>query len=560
MNPTAGSNPASAAGKGCLTVFLGLFAIIGLIFTALIGKSSFDTLRTHFWDKTDCTILESSIREKGDSFEFDVRYSYRANGRMLTGTRFRAGMQTSLNPEEAERARHRYAAGNNATCHVNASVPSESVLEQGSLWLLLFAPLPLLFTIIGVGGIIGVWRAPRTAGEKAMSEKLRPRGAATIGLRIFGLIFALAGGGMLHTMLIRPMLKETSAANWPTVECEIVSSELRSHAGSEGGSNYSIDIRYRYAFGGQKYTGTRYNFESGSSSSRKWRAAVVADLPPGKKTVCHVNPADPFEAVLSIRASPDRWFGLLPGLFLVVGLLVFFKAPAMTGGRGKRGPGVGSPVPAALPGGAGGSVELKPAVAPLTGFLVMLVIALFWNGIVWAILLNMGKGDGVGRIFLSIFALIGAGLIAVVTYQFLALFNPRPILTANSTSVPLGGVLDVQWRFTGNVRRLTKLTIALQAREEATYRRGTTTTTDRNIFANITLAETADRAQIASGTAKITIPRELMHTFTARNNKIIWTLHVAGDIPRWPDVGAEFIIDVLPAGLHALPVEERSES
>ncbi|MEQ1852994.1 MAG: DUF3592 domain-containing protein, partial [Chthoniobacteraceae bacterium] len=410
-----------------------------------------------------------------------------------------------------------------------------------------------------LGGIIGVWRTPQAPSEKAISERLPNHRAPTLLLQGLGLIFGLVGAGLLHVMLIRPMLKEAAAGDWPTVPCEIVSSRLGSHRGSKGGSTYSIDIRYRYEFRGKEYTGTRYNFETGSSSSRKWRAAAVAEFPAGRRTVCRVNPADPFEAVLSTRASPDRWFGLFPAIFLVVGLFLFFKAPAMGGGRKGRGPGGSGAVPAPVPlRGGGGVVELKPAVPPLTGFLVMLVIALFWNGIVWAILLSLGKGEWFGRIFVSLFALIGAGLIALVIYQFLSLFNPRPILTANSTAIPLGGTLEVHWRFTGNVRRLTKLTISLEAREEATYRRGTTTTTDRNVFATLPLTDTTDRGQMSSGTAKVTIPRELMHTLTAPNNKILWTLRVAGDIPKWPNVSAEFIITVLPAEPAVLPVEEPS--
>ena len=104
----------------------------------------------------------------------------------------------------------------------------------------------------------------------------------------------------------------------------------------------------------------------------------------------------------------------------------------------------------------------------------------------------------------------------------------------------------MRWRFTGNVRRLVKLKISLLAREEATYRRGTNTTTDRSVFVNTVLLDTADRAQFASGSVKADIPRDLIHTFTAPNNKIVWMLHVHGDIPKWPDVNAEFPITVLP--------------
>ena len=35
-----------------------------------------------------------------------------------------------------------------------------------------------------------------------------------------------------------------------------------------------------------------------------------------------------------------------------------------------------------------------------------------------------------------------------------------------------------------------------------------------------------------------------MHTFTANNNKIIWTIKMKGDINRWPDIDESFDITV----------------
>jgi len=551
------TSTSSTAGKGCATLFFSVFALVGLVFTAFIVNASFEIARTYFWDRTDCTIEASSVRKSGDSFDLDVRYSYRVQGRSFTGTRFRGGMSPSMDAGDAERARDRYAPGTGAVCYVDPSVPQESILERGSLWLLLIILFPLIFVAIGVGGIIGIWRA-KPAGAKAISEKHRSGVSAALGLRLFGLVFMLVGGGLLYVMLIRPTLKEATATKWPTVPCEITSSGLGSHRGSKGSTTYSVEIRYHYEFRSKEYTGSRYNFDTGSSSSREWRSKVVAQHPPGRKTVCFVNPEDPYEAVLSTAASSDRWFGLIPAVFLIVGLFVFFKAPAM--GAAKRGTGTAAntAVPAPLRGSTGGPVELKPSVARMAGCITMLIIALFWNGIVWTILLNMGRGETFGRIFLSIFALIGVGLIGAVVYQFLALFNPRPVLTANSTAIPLGGTLEVQWRFTGNVRRLRRLCISLDGREEATCRRGTTTTTDRIVFANLTVAETTDRGAMAGGNARLTIPAELMHTFTAPNNKIVWTLRVAGDIPKWPDVSAEFPISVLPREPHSHSTMETS--
>ena len=155
-------------------------------------------------------------------------------------------------------------------------------------------------------------------------------------------------------------------------------------------------------------------------------------------------------------------------------------------------------------------------------------------------------GDWGPRIFLSVFVLIGFGFVCAALYQLLAIFNPRPVLTVSAAAVPLGGATGVRWRFTGNVRRIAKLTISLMAREEATYRRGTSTTTDRILFVNAVLLDSADHAQFASGSVKVEIPRDSIHTFTAPNNKIVWLLRVHADIPKWPDVNAEFPITVLP--------------
>ena len=559
MNITISSGSTSVAGKGCATLFLGVFLVMGLVFAGLLGKAGYESLRTYFWDPTSCTIEESSADEGHGGASFHVRYSYTVKGRTYAGTRYKAGSNSRMDAADAERAVQRFPADSKATCHVNPSAPEESVLVREAPWILLFLVIPLLFVAIGAGGIIGVWRSKPEA-VKAVSERHGSRTRGVFGLRVFASIFILVGAGAMYGLLVRPTLRSFAAAGWPSVPCEVISSRVGVHSGDEGGSTYSVNIRYRYRFGGRDYTGTRYNFDTGSSSGRGWKDEVVRAHPPGLRTVCHVNPSDPLDSVLTTKASSDRWFGLIPGVFLAVGLLLFLKAPAMAGNRMQ---GIAAPIVSGVPAVpeplAGGPVELKPASTPLAGFIAIAIGALFWNGIVWAILLNLGKNGG-GRFFLGIFALIGAGLIALVAYQFLSLFNPRPILVASSQAIPLGGTLDIQWRFAGSVQRLTMLRIFLEGREEATYRRGTTTSTDRNIFANLTLIETRDRAVMREGSALLIIPAGLIHTFSSGNNKIIWMLRVAGEIPMWPDVGAEFPIVVLPLEPGAQPATATSAS
>ena len=561
MNITISSGSNSAMGKGCATVFLSVFAVAGSAFLFFFCKAGWDTVRAYSWTKTDCVIESSAMKESHDSAEFEVRYAYRFDGRNYVGTRYAVGMSPSMNAALAQRAVQRYSKGTTVFCYVNPSSPAESALRRGEPRVLLFGLIPLVFVFVGVGGLIAVWRA-KPEGSTAVSERHRGGGGgAVLGMRLFGSVFILLGGGLLYMMLIRPILKEMGAAKWPQVPCEILSSKVGQHSGSKGGYTYSVDVRYRYTFGGRELIGMNYSFDTGTSSSLGWRAVVVVSLPAGKKTVCYVNPDDPLDAVLSVKGSPDRWFGLIPAVFLVVGLFIFFKAPA-AGRRSGVVPisvtATGDGLPAIRRGGATGETELKQATPPGCAFAGITFFALFWNGITWGILLATRPGDWGPRIFLSVFVLIGFGLICAALYQFLALFNPRPVLAVSASAVPLGGTLDVRWRFTGNVRRIVKLTISLVAREEATYRRGTDTTTDRNIFVNTALLDTADRAQFSAGSVKLEIPRDSIHTFTAPNNKIVWMLCVRGDIPKWPDVNAEFPITVLPRDTATLFQEKPS--
>ena len=123
---------------------------------------------------------------------------------------------------------------------------------------------------------------------------------------------------------MRPALQVFSALSWSEVECEIVSSQVRSHSGDDS-VTYSVDVLYRYEFGGREYRSNRYQFMGGSSSGYDRRARIVEALPAGAVTPCYVDPDEPSEAVIERGFTPDTLFGLLPLLFAIVGLagLVF---------------------------------------------------------------------------------------------------------------------------------------------------------------------------------------------------------------------------------------------
>jgi len=181
--------------------------------------------------------------------------------------------------------------------------------------------------------------------------------------------------------------------------------------------------------------------------------------------------------------------------------------------------------------------------------MVLTIVAVFWNGIVSVfvglLIKEFGRGnvEWILALFLVPFVLIGLLLLFGVAHGFLALFNPRPRLTLGSAQLTLGESTDLDWQFSGSTGRVKQLRIYLEGREEATYRRGTDTSTDKNVFATI---EIARKPNADPGRAQLEIPRDTMHSFKSDHNKIVWEIHLQGEIRYWSDVDETFEIEVLP--------------
>ncbi len=104
----------------------------------------------------------------------------------------------------------------------------------------------------------------------------------------------------------------------------------------------------------------------------------------------------------------------------------------------------------------------------------------------------------------------------------------------------------MRWKISGKTSAIQRLRIYLEGREEATYRRGTSTYTDSNVFTEIDLIDTTSPMKMSHGHVSLNIPGDTIHSFVSDNNKIIWSLKVSGDIARWPDIENEFKFTVLP--------------
>jgi len=560
-----------------LSVFFGIFALVGSILLVVMGTAAIGTLRTYAWDETPCTIVASGFNAD-DGVEtgaagWQVRYRYVVAGEEFFCTTISMGWATRDTSED-RRLSQRYAPGVETTCYVNAGDPAEAVLFRGSLGDLVWLFFPLPFAAVGFGGLYFVWRRPRTAADgTAVAPPLTSGATGTtakagvIMVLFFG-VFLVVGAVGTWALGVRPLLRVLDASDWPAVPCTIVSGHVAEHD-SDDGYTYSVELVYRYEFEGRSYTSDRYHFMSGSSSGRAGKQAVVDRHPPGSATVCFVNPDDPTDAVIERGFSATMLFGFIPLVFFIVGLGgvagVFVnrargkaRAAGDIWGRAGLRPSLQTGAAATRPGGSetrptvgsDGPVVLETRGKRTGKFIGLMIFGVIWNGIVSIFVVAMINDGWSGfswfmALFLVPFVGVGLLVLGMAVHAGLAIFNPHPRLFLAKGALAPGEWLDLRWEMLGDTRRLRRFRIQLEGREEATYRRGTDTHTDKSVFALIDLADATTAADIAAGAARVQLPAETMHSFASQNNKVVWALHVRGDIPRWPDIDDEFPFTVL---------------
>lgn len=418
--------------------------------------------------------------------------------------------------------------------------------------------------------------SPTRGATSPLSELRRGRGGTGCLVGFFGL-FAAAGLGVFVPFFALPAARAVASRGWAEVPCTIVASAVGIHESSDGDPTYSVDVTFEYERDGRTFRSERYDFFGGSSSGRERKEAVVAALPPGSRTVCYVDPADPASAVLERSPFPWVFIGCFPLLFLLVGAGGIYGTLRSAGRRRRRrrveaegerrlppataradaAPAAGvAKAPAGLA--EAGLAAWAPAGPVLleagsgrVGKLVGLIFAsLFWNGIVGVFVwLQWREGallqPSCVTLFLVPFVLVGAFLLLSVPHQVLAQWNPRPVVDLSGVLFP-GAEVTLGWRFTGAASRLRRLRITVEGREEATYRRGTTTSTERRAFARIVVLDTADPQRLAQGSASLALPPDTMHSFAAPRNKVVWELAVDGEIAFWPDVADRVPLHVYP--------------
>lgn len=546
-----------AAKPGCLTqvvvgLFYSLLILAGLITTAFGLPRTWSELACAGWPQVPVEGLKAGVRWVGDwEWQIQVSYRYRYGQTTYDGSRYGRYDQTSDDLGDLQRLADQITARQSPVCFVDPAQPRRAVLDPSVGWTGPIITLVGLFLI--ALGVVMAYLHRQSAGLPTPRPLSQPSPSRTYGMFCFFGVFTLVGALLGYSLLLRPFLAGLVASSWRQTPCTIERAALREHQG-EDGRTFSVAVLYRYQVDGRTYRSSRYAFWTGSSNVGTWRTQVVQDLDQHRDRSCWVNPADPYQAVLVRHLPPDWWMGLIPLIFLVVGLIG--QGFALRSWRGSPRT-TATIAPEATPGAArtwarpqpGAPRQLTCRGARILKFAFLLGFTLLWNGMVLGMLVSawLGHGGWWLRLFSLPFGLVGVILIGSCIYTLLRLFTPLPRLRLEPGQPRVGEECRLDWEFSGKVESMTSMRIILVGEEAASYRRGTDTITDTQVFYEQDLIEASDAPDLVTGTVRFRLLERTMPTWKANHNEIRWKLLVKGVIPAWPDVDESFTITVLPA-------------
>lgn len=554
--------PMSLGSKIGATVFFSFFFAMGAVFTYFVARQAYRNAAEHYWNKTDCQITSSTIKEvpRDGGYDYQLIVGYQYHGPLAAqnnpeadnqyhGTVVQPDYQGSSDYRDAQRLLDAYPVHAHVPCLVKPDDPTQAVLRAGNAWIGLVILFPLIFVAIGLAGMIAPWwrrrRLPISQAQKSA------RGGV-----VFGGLFFLIGLGFLVFKTVPDVTHIQQSRSWPTTRCVIAHSGVRSHSGKS--TTYSIDVLFRYEFNGRKYASSRYDFSTSSDSGYQSKQDAVRKIPAKAKTICYVDPADPTIAVL--HRSGDVIMGtIFPLIFGGVGLLIMTMArraarrnatmaAAVPAGSHAHGSSHPTMVPMAGPG------ELKPRATPVGAFLTLAIFTLVWNVLIYVFFVAINKPwqrprhfDFCSMLFFIPFALVGVGLIGGTIVSFLKLFNPTVSVTLNPRAVLPGQSVQLTWRFAGRYDVIDRLHIQAICQRQLTTGSGKNSSTTITDLMKVPVLDSTKSREFGAGRISFAIPLDAQPSIETGFDRILWSVRVEGHIQHWPEVDESFAFIVLPA-------------
>jgi len=164
----------------------------------------------------------------------------------------------------------------------------------------------------------------RSAPKAAPRRRPFPRSAFAV--------FLVVGLVVLYLTVGRPLQQVAAARNWKETPCTVSSSRVVPVGNPRHGiQSYRIAILYHYNVHGVDYGTDRYQFDNSASSGQEDKQRIVDQYPPGRKTVCYVDPEHPSQAVLSRSPNGEMRYGLIGVAFAAMGVVGLFYSRRPTG-------------------------------------------------------------------------------------------------------------------------------------------------------------------------------------------------------------------------------------
>ena len=233
-------------------------------------------------------------------------------------------------------------------------------------------------------------------------------------LLVFCAIFAVAFGAGGYWAGLRPLAETASAAwavrQWQPVPAQVLDVQLKQHPGSEGGTTYQVQARYRYTVAGQAYEGQRVGLDlrPGADNVGDWQAQWHRTLRQaqerGEPVTAWVNPQAPAQALLdrSIRWRLQIFRLPFALVFTGVGVAAAWMFLRILW-RPKE-----------------DVQDLEPRHSLAKGQGALWFFAMFWCGIAFpmaALFWSDGKAPWWGKGFMGIFVVIGVGLVVAAWHH-----------------------------------------------------------------------------------------------------------------------------------------------
>ena len=183
---TAVGKAKPVVGVGLLTAFFGLFFLFGVGFLVpFFVRPALQVMEARSWQPVPCEILSSGVvthsGDDSDTYSVEALYRYEIDGREHRSNRYRFMGGSSGGYEAKAEAAARIPEGAEVTCWVDPEDPYEAVIERGFSTDYLFGLVPLLFALVGLGGMVVVVVGARSVKKSAAGPHWRPPPATPSG-------------------------------------------------------------------------------------------------------------------------------------------------------------------------------------------------------------------------------------------------------------------------------------------------------------------------------------------------------------------------------------------